>query len=349
MNDDEIEKIADLVIKKSKEAESINKENNRLQSLYLIPKSEKKSKEENENEIENEKRKLRKADECLISSGRIEKKDIKFSTKNTEFVEGKKYHYIEDIKYDNYLFVRGIATDFIFRNIDFSKTIFDSCYFKDCRFINCKFEGAKFMNSNLQGSYYRECNFDYVLFEKTFVDFEIFECAPKWDNLRFRFARSLKLNYASLGDYIKASKAVAIELEATLSHLKSSWLSGEQHYVKKYGGLKGRGEQGLKWIKVFLLDFVWGNGESLRRLIRLNLILFFVLTIYHYYEVTTAKFSDFLDIFLIKIPANYFNIKLKNPCFFDYYPTGLSLFLVISRLVCFGLLMSIIIKKYNRR
>ncbi len=344
MSEEEIEKIADLVVKKIKESESTNREESRLKSLYLWPKEDK-NKEDSDLELN----RLLEASKGLISSGRIEKKDVKFFSSKYETIERKRFYYIEDLKYTNYVFVRAVATDFLFINIDFSKTIFDSCYFKDCRFINCKFEGAKFMNSNLQGSYYQECNFDYVIFEKTFVDFEIFECAPKWDNLRFRFARSLKLNYASLGDYIKATKAVTIELEATLSHLRSSWLSGEQHYVNKYGGLERRGKQAIKWIKVRFLDFVWGNGESLRRLIRLNLILFFVLTIYHYYKVTTAKFSDFLDIFLIKIPANYFNLKIKEPNFFDYYPTGLSLFLVISRLVCFGLLMSIIIKKYNRR
>ncbi|WP_269684790.1 pentapeptide repeat-containing protein [Flavobacterium lacustre] len=296
--------------------------------------------------------KIAESEENLISSGKIEKKDIKFFSSNPEYISKKRYFSIENFQYINYLFTRAVATDFIFRNIDFSKTIFDNCYLRDCLFINCKFEGAKFMNCNLQGSYFELCNFDYVTFEKTFVDDEIFECAPKKDNLKYKFARSLKLNYASIGDYIKASKAVTIELEATKSHLKDSWLSGEEWYNLKYGGIKRRSEQFWKWFKVSALDFVWGNGESLWRLIRFNLLIFALLTFYHIVEKSIKNTFQIINIFIIKIPSNYFGITIidsNSKDYFEYYPAWLSLILVITRLICFGLLMSIIIKKYNRR
>lgn len=294
------------------------------------------------------------SEKILCSAGRIERKDIKFFSENPEYILNKRYFSIENLQYINYLFIRAVATDFIFRNIDFSKTIFDSCYLKDCRFINCKFEGAKFMNCNLQGSYFELCNFDYVIFEKTFVDDEIFECAPKKDNLKYKFARSLKLNYASIGDYIRASKAVTIELEATKSHLKDSWLSGEDWYVKKYGGIKRRLDQFLKWVKVSALDFIWGNGESLWRLIRFNILIFVGLTIYDIIKKSRFDALEIVEVFSIKIPSNYFGIKVNlsdtsDINYFDYYPGWLSLILVIIRLICFGLLMSIIIKRYNRR
>src|SRR5690606_5733501 len=120
------------------------------------------------------------AESKLINTNRTEIKDKMFFSYDKE---GSLY-FIENIQFINYLFIRAVATNFIFKNIDFSKTIFESCYLKDCRFINCKFEGAKFTNCNLQGSYFDLCNFDYVIFEKTFVDDEIFECAPKKDNLK---------------------------------------------------------------------------------------------------------------------------------------------------------------------
>ncbi|KMQ61668.1 hypothetical protein ACM46_16265 [Chryseobacterium angstadtii] len=262
----------------------------------------------------------------------------------------KKPHYkLSDLKYINHLFIRAVAKDIIFENVDFSKTIFESSYLKDCRFIRCNFEGAKFVSCNLQGSYFECCKFDYVIFEKTFVDDEIFECAPKLDNLKYKFARSLKLNYASIGDYIKSSKAVTIELEATKSHLKDSWLSGEEWYKLKYGGPKRRIEQFWKWTKVSILDFIWGNGESLWRLIRFNLIIFALLTVYDIFEKNNTNAFAIFKVFTIEIPGNYFGLKLKNNNYFEYYDDWLNLILVITRLVSFGLLMSIILKKYNRR
>ncbi len=288
----------------------------------------------------------------LISSKRVEKKDVTFYSSEKKFIENKQYYVLNGNKFGLHLFIRAVAKNIIFENIDFSKTYFENCYLKDCRFIRCNFEGAKFTGSNLTGSFFENCNFDYVTFEKTFVDDEIFECAPSKDNLRYKFARSLKLNYASIGDYIKASKAVTIELEATKKHLKDSWLSGKEWYRLKYGGIKKRLEQFWKWFKVSLLDFLWGNGESLWRLVRFNFLIFGILTIYHIIQKSVSNAFEILDVFIIKIPANYFGINIldsngKN--YFEYYPTGLSLILVLTRLICFGLLMSIIIKKYNRR
>ncbi|WP_177734721.1 pentapeptide repeat-containing protein [Flavobacterium inviolabile] len=308
---------------------------------------EKRRQEDEKRKQEDERRKH--AEQKFKPTNRKEIKDFMFYTSDKK----NGIYFIQNIQYVNYLLVRCVATNFLFENIDFSKTIFDSCYLKDCRFINCKFEGAKFINCNLQGSYFELCNFDYVIFEKTFVDDEIFECAPKKDNLKYKFARSLKLNYASIGDYIKASKAVSIELDATKSHLKDSWLSGDEWYKKKYGGIKRRTEQFIKWCKVCALDFVWGNGESLKRLIRFNIIIFFILTLV---DATISKnkygFFEFINTFLIKVPCQYLGITVKNESnieYFSYYPNSLNLFLIIVRMISFGLLMSIIIKKYNRR
>lgn len=310
--------------------------------------------------IENEiKRKKEEEDDDDIKYGlnlrpsdRIEKKDMKFFSSTSKYIDKKRYFVLNGNKFITYLFVRAVAKDMIFENVDFSKAYFENSYLRDCRFYRCNFEGAKFTGSNLIGSYFEDCNFDYVTFEKTFIDDEIFECAPKKDNLRYKFARSLKLNYASIGDYIKASKAVTIELEATKSHLKDSWLSGEEWYKLKYGGIRKRSEQFLKWFKVSLLDFLWGNGESLWRLIRFNLIIFFILTLYHIHSKSLIDIFEIIKVFTVNIPSNYFGLNVldsEQKNYFDYYPTELSLVLVIIRLISFGLLMSIIIKKYNRR
>ncbi|MCC4213968.1 pentapeptide repeat-containing protein [Leeuwenhoekiella parthenopeia] len=288
----------------------------------------------------------------LVSSKRVEKRDMMFFSKKAIILDDKKYYVLKNNVFENILFVRAVAKNIVFQNVDFSKCIFENSYLRDSRFIRCNFEGAKFVSCNLQGSYFEDSKLDYVIFEKTFIDDEIFECAPKRDNLKYKFARSLKLNYASIGDYVKASKAVSIELEATKSHLKDSWLSGDEYYRKKYGGPKRKIEQFWKWTKVSILDFIWGNGESLWRLIRFNLYIFGVLTAYHILKKSTTDAFEILNIFFIKIPSNYFGLLVTNSNdknYFEYYPEALTLSLVIIRLICFGLLMSIIIKKYNRR
>ena len=310
--------------------------------------------------IENEiKRKKEEEDDDDIKYGlnlrpsdRIEKKDMKFFSSTPKYIDKKRYFVLNGNKFITYLFVRAVAKDMIFENVDFSKAYFENSYLRDCRFYRCNFEGAKFTGCNLTGSYFEDCNFDYVTFEKTFVDDEIFECAPTKSNLRYKFARSLKLNYASIGDYIRSSKAVTIELAATKSHLKDSWLYEDQWHRMKYSGVRRRFEQFRKWLTVSILDFLWGNGESLWRLIRFNLIIFFLLTLYHIFSKSVINIFEIIKIFLINIPSNYFGLTVlddQQKNYFEYYPTALSLVLVIIRLVSFGLLMSIIIKKYNRR
>ena len=302
-----------------------------------------------------EKEQFEKNGSNLYDSYRKVKTDLMFYSSYSYEINKHKYYKIKGINFSLHLFTRAVAKDIYFENVDFSKTYFDNSYIRDCRFVRCNFEGAKFTNSNLQGSYFENCNFDFVIFEKTFVDDEIFECAPERNNLKYKFARSLKLNYASIGDYIKASKAVKIELEATKKHLYDTWTLNDDYHRNKYGGIRKRITQFWKWFKVTLLDFIWGNGESLWRLIRLNLFLFGILTVYDFFHNKINKAIDILNIFAIKVPSNYFGLKvvetkgLETIDYFSYYPPILSLFLNITRLICFGLLMSIIIKKYNRR
>ncbi|WPO84026.1 pentapeptide repeat-containing protein [Chryseobacterium sp. JJR-5R] len=316
-----------------------NEFENRITSLNL-------DKQKDDEKIKILKCQYLSAESKLVPSGRIEKKDVKFFSNTFEIIEKKRFFYIEDIKYINYLFTRAVATDFIFKNVDFSKTMFDNCYLKDCRFINCKFEGAKFTNSNLQGSYFELCNFDYAIFEKTFVDDEIFECSPKRMNLKYKFARALKLNYTSIGDFINSSKAVSLELDATKSHLKDSWLSGDSFYGPKYAGPKKKLDQLFKWLKVISLDFIWGNGESLKKLIAFNFYIFLLLTIIDIFT-SESKYGifDFLKTLFVNIPSIYFGLEVNDMTYSNY----ILLPLTILRLGSFALLMSIITKRYNRR
>jgi hypothetical protein len=72
--------------------------------------------------------------------------------------------------------------------------------------VNTQFSGAKFSG----------CKFDYATFEKTLIDARVLdtEC-PGLENLKMRFARSLRTNFQQLGDADAVNKAMRVELSAT--------------------------------------------------------------------------------------------------------------------------------------
>jgi hypothetical protein len=162
----------------------------------------------------------------------------------------------------NCLFVRLVAKKRTFRNVDFKYSIFDMCYFRDCLFDSCDFTGCRFVGSNLYGAKFSGCNFEYSWFERTLIDNSILdtEC-PGLDNLKLKFARTLRMNYQQIGDAQSANKAIGVELEAKQSDLYKAWHSNESYYRKKYAGLR-RLRVFAKWLSFKILDIVWGNDGS---------------------------------------------------------------------------------------
>ena len=251
---------------------------------------------------------------------------------------------VSNSKFANHLFVRLVAKGRRFTKVDFQYTIFDSCYLRKCVFDSCNFTGARFNSSNLVDSSFSGCNFDYCSFEKTVVDHDILDTnCPGFENLKLRFARSLRINYQQLGDATSANKAMAIELQATEIHLHKAWRSKESYYRKKYAGLK-RVEIFAEWIGFKILDLTWGNGESLIKLSRAVLIILLSMA--------------FLDVLLWRNPYDvhdYITALLQAPPTFfgvlspSNYPKLYLAFVTFVRLVFIGFFMSIIIKRFNRR
>ncbi len=144
---------------------------------------------------------------------------------------------ISSANFSNFLFQRLIAKERKFVCIDFRYTIFDSCYFRNCVFDSCDFTGCRFVGSNLHGSCFVGCKFDYVNFERTLIDDDILETScPSLENLKMRFARTLRMNYQQIGDVKSANKAKRVELEATQLHFFKAWRSRESYYRKKFVG-----------------------------------------------------------------------------------------------------------------
>lgn len=251
---------------------------------------------------------------------------------------------VSDEQFSNQLFVRLAAKGRRFSNVDFKYSIFDSCYLRNCVFDSCDFIGCRFVATNFEGSAFSGCKFDYATFEKTGVDSDILShSCPGHENLKMRFARTLRMNFQQLGDAKSVNKAIAVELLATEAHLHKAWSSTESYYRRKYRGYK-RFRMFNEWIAFKILDFLWGNGESALKLLRAIVIALFMIAM-----VDVIGFRD------RSLLGSYTGAIAEAPQIFlgtissASYPRLCLTFITLFRLVAFGFLTAIIVKRFNRR
>ena len=243
------------------------------------------------------------------------------------------------------VFIRLNAKKVRFTKVSFQHCIFEGCYFNRCVFDSCDFTGCRFIGSNLHLSVFSGCKFDYSTFERSHVEDDILLSeAPREENLRMRFARSLRTNYQQIGDAKAVNRAISVELEATSVYLYKSWRSQESYYKKKYPGLIKSGFQFLKWVEFWILDFLWGNGESIVKLLRTIALGLVAIGIYD-----TATNGNALDI------GDYWSSFKNAPAVFLGVsdPRNFSI-LVLStiagaRLVTVALLTALLVKRFSRR
>jgi hypothetical protein len=190
------------------------------------------------------------------------------------------------------------------------------------------------------------CNFSYAIFERCQISDEVLEQeAPQEDNLKMRFARSLRMNFQQIGDAKAVNRAISLELEATSSYLKKSWSSKETYYRKKYVGWK-RVPQFVIWLEFRLLHAIWGNGENLWKLLGSIGVIHLSIAIYD-----TTHFGNPLDV------RDYFASLLVSPGVFlglpnatsHVYPVLVSALITATRLVGFALFTAILVKRFGRR
>ena len=149
----------------------------------------------------------------------------------------------------DHVFQRVSGRKILFANVDFRYCTFDSCYLRLCAFVSCDFTGCRFVGTNLYGSTFTDCKFDYAVFERTLIDRDVLDnCSPQRENLRLKFARTLRTNYQGLGDSEAVNKAILVELNATRVHLSKAWRSHERYYRDKYAGLE-RASAFVAWSK----------------------------------------------------------------------------------------------------
>jgi len=252
---------------------------------------------------------------------------------------------LADVSLDYSVFVRLGAKKRRFTKVSFKYCIFDTSYLRDCMFDACDFTGCRFLASNLHGSTFLNCTFDYAVFERTTVDPQILETGcPKSENLRLRFARTLRMNFQQIGDARSVNKAIAIELRSTNVHLYNSWkYNRTKYYQEKYPGWQ-RLRQFVDWLRFKGLDLLWGNGESASKLLMSMLTFLCVMAI-----LATILFKDWTDWrcywqAIVEAPQVFLGATPPQP-----YWRGFISVHIFARLVAFALFMSIVIKRLSRR
>lgn len=241
-------------------------------------------------------------------------------------------------------FLRLSAKSRRFSSVDFKYSYFDSCYLRSCVFDSCDFTGCRFIGSSFHGSKFVGCRFDYAVFERTVVDSDLLESnCPGAENLKMRFARTLRMNFQQLGDAASVNKAISVELEATREHLRKIWRSGESYYRAKYSGLK-RLSGFLQWLKFEALNLFWGNGESLYKLLRstgLILVLVALRDVLTYRD--HQRVSSYVDA-LFDSPAIFLGVS-TTPGDSTFYLAVVAM----VRLIIIGLFLAILVRRLSRR
>ena len=243
------------------------------------------------------------------------------------------------------VFIRLNAIKRTFKNVNFTHCIFDSCYLNRCVFDTCDFTGCKFLGSNFHQTAFRGCTFKYATFERSQFDDDILISeAPREENLRMRFAGSMRMNYQQIGDAKAVNKAISLELEATSIYLYKSWRSGETYYKEKYPGLLNGIFQFLRWSEFWILDFIWGNGESILKLLRSILFVIFIIATYDTNTNGSPVNIGFYWSSLQTAPAVFLGVLSPSN-----FTIGVLTIITCMRFVSIALLTALLVKRFSRR
>lgn len=242
------------------------------------------------------------------------------------------------------VYVRLNAKKQTFQKVSFQHCVFDACYFYNCFFDSCDFTGCRFIGCNLHQSAFSGCKFEYTNFERCQIDDDILgREAPREENLRMRFARSLRMNFQQIGDAKAVNKAISLELEATSTYLKKSWSSRETYYRDKYPGWK-KVPQFFMWLEFRTLDAIWGNGESTLKLLRAIVAIHLLIAVYDTWRFGNGwDLKDYV-VSLAASPGVFFGIATPHQ-----YPIWFSAVIAATRLIGLAFLTAILVKRFGRR
>lgn len=247
--------------------------------------------------------------------------------------------------YSRHHFKGVFATKITFEDVVFNQCVFEACYIRNCTFINCNFKGSVFKDTYLHGTNFRNCGFWYVRFDKCQIDSGLIDqCLPKEENIARELVRSLRVNYAQIGSYEGVNKAAAYEVCLTGRHYFKAIIQNSEYYtLEKYQGWS-RFLYAARYCSWKLMDVLWGNGESLWKVIRSAGVTVIVGSLlWHLLEPGGAS------ILLQRtgtIAALFFATPSPNGL---AVPFWLGVSISIARIILTALFLAVLVKRLARR
>lgn len=263
------------------------------------------------------------------------KEHTKLIIENEEFydeIRGEDY----SVRRLSRVFAKGVA----FTDVSFKQCDFANCYFRNCRFIRCDFTGATIKESNFRGAQFEGCDFRYTSWEKTILDEHFLDtCLPSEENLARDLVRSLRVNFAQIGNYDAVNKAASMEVSLTGKHLYNAAYSGQSYYRSKYKGLS-RISSAIGHAQWLILDLLWGNGESILRVALSGLVVVIIAATFMVYNHSQLAFLDALWSAF----SGFWGIQVGTKL-----PEAYAVILTIFRFILFGLFMAILVRRLSKR
>jgi len=99
----------------------------------------------------------------------------------------------------------------------------------------------------------------------------------------------------------------------------------------------------LKWLNFKTMDLIWGNGESIWKLIRATFVIVIVMAIVHIFVIKSHSLVDMLKA-IGYTPQVFLGVAKPNN-----YHEGYIAFLIFLRLILFGFFMAILVKRFSKR
>jgi uncharacterized protein YjbI with pentapeptide repeats len=235
--------------------------------------------------------------------------------------------------------IRVFAVGKVFTSVCFKQVNFLGCYFRNCRFIGCDFTGAFIKETNLRGSQFDNCTFRYTTWEKSHLDDDFLDrCLPSEENLARDLVRSLRVNFSETGNYQAVNRAASIEVRLTGQHLYKASYSRESYYRSKYKGLE-RLRHAFQHAHWKALDLLWGNGESIVRIL-VSCFVTILLVSFLYAREAKRSLADALTESIWQFWGKQYAQAM---------PPAYTLALTITQFVAIGLFMAILVKRLSRR
>ena len=203
------------------------------------------------------------------------------------------------------------------------------------RLHRCRYQGHQ-----PKGFAVRKFKFHYSLWEKTFLEESFLDnCLPSEENLARDLVRSLRVNFAQIGNYEAVNKAASIEVKLNGRHLFNAAYSRQAYYRNKYKGLT-RIRFALRHAQWKAFDLLWGNGESIGRVLGGGLLAIACFAVAIWLNHVDIKFLDAIGSSV----SIFWGVKPHR----EVEPVFVVLLTAI-RYLLFGLFMAVLVKRLSRR